>query len=202
MSSSDRFHAARAAFVEANAEDPNRVVVEGMERPRQLVQAERLASWVDRLDPGASESLRLAAWCQHIRRWEIPRSAYPAGRTGYLKWRKDLSRFHADTAEKILARSGYDPETIERVRAINLKRSLKTSHETQTIEDALCLSFLEHELAPFAEQHPADKVVEILRKTWAKMSSRGHELALSLPMSPGMVRLVERALAPPDADEG
>src|SRR5262249_40124494 len=158
-----------ASFDRANAEDPVSIDVDGCRRPRELVQAERLSLWVGRLQPDASEALKLAARCQHIRRWEIPRATYPEGRIGYLEWRKALSRFHADRASDILREAGYDDATIEHVRTINHKRGIKQDADVQTIEDALCLVFLEHEFEDFAAKHPKEKVVDILQKTWRKM---------------------------------
>ncbi|HVU05281.1 MAG TPA: DUF4202 domain-containing protein [Polyangiaceae bacterium] len=189
-----RFERAVAAFDAANAADPNRVTVNGVSRPRELVDAERLSAWVARLDPGASEALRLAARSQHLRRFAVPRAEYPEGRIGYLEWRKALHRFHADEAEKILRGVGYDGLTIEAVRAIVQKRAIKQNPDAQTMEDALCLVFLEFEADEFATKHPPEKVVDILQKTWRKMSERGHEAALRLPMSAGLSVLVKRAL--------
>lgn len=191
----DRFERAMGAFERENAADPSCVVADGVARPKEVVDAERLAAWVDRLDPGAPEALRLAARCQHLRRWEIPRATYPEGRLGYLEWRKALSRFHADSAAEILRGVGYDEATIERVRTINQKRALKVDPDVQTMEDALCLAFLEHELDDFARKHSAEKLIDILQKTWRKMSERGHGLARGIAFSPGVAPLVARALA-------
>lgn len=175
----ERFQAAIAAFDRENARDPNHE----LGRPRELVQAERLSAWVDKLAPEAPEALRLAARCQHLRRWEIARTKYPEGRVGYLRWRTELARFHADEAAKILSAVGYDRETIDRVRKINAKQGLKSDPDVQTMEDALCLSFLEHELETFSGKHPDEKVIEILERTWKKMSPRGHAAALALAAS-------------------
>jgi hypothetical protein len=190
----DRFERAVRIFAAENAADPNRIDDSGTLRPRELVDAERLVVAVNRLDPNASEALRLAAHCQHLRRWEIPRTEYPEGRIGYLEWRKALSRFHAESATKILRDVGYDEATIEEVRAINQKRGIKQSPDVQTMEDALCLVFLEFEADEFVSKHDAESVVDILQKTWRKMSERGHRAALALPMSDGFRTLIERAL--------
>jgi hypothetical protein len=190
----DRFERALAAFEEENSADPTRVVLHGVARPREVVNAERLAAWIDRVEPRASEALRLAARCQHLRRWEIPRASYPAGRLGYLEWRKALSRFHADRASEVLRHVGYDDATVERVGDINRKRALKLDPEVQAMEDALCLAFLEHEIDDFAAKHSPEKIVDILRKTWSKMSPRGHDLALGIPFSPPVAALVATAL--------
>lgn len=190
----ERFERAITSFDRANAEDPVSIDVGDRRRPRELVQAERLSVWVDRLRPDAPEALRLAARCQHIRRWEIPRTTYPDGRVGYLEWRKALSRFHADRAGEILRDAGYDDGTIERVRTINHKRGIKQDADVQTIEDALCLVFLEYEFDDFAAKHPKEKIVDILQKTWRKMSADGHERALVLPLSERALELVKEAL--------
>ena len=184
-----------AAFRAENARDPRTVLDQGQQRPTELVDAERLAAWVERLEPQASEALALAAHCQHLRRWEIPRSDYDPGRLGYLKWRKALARFHADQAGEILRGLGYAEDVLLAVRQIQTKQGMSLHPDVQVMEDALCLSFLEHELAEFATKHPDDKVIDIIAKTWGKMSERGHQLALGLPLGPRELGLVQAALA-------
>lgn len=194
---SDRRSRAIAAFRALNAQDPSRTLDGASERPKELVAAERLAAWVARLEPSASEALALASHCQHLCRWELPRGDFPDGRIGYLSWRKALARRHADRAAAVLRDAGYGDELIAEVRAINLKQGLHANPDTQTMEDALCLSFLEFELDEFAAKHDDDKVVDIIQKTWGKMSERGHaralELAPSLPQK--SAQLVQRALS-------
>ena len=199
IADASRFQAAISAFDGANSEDPHALNVAGEERPRELVDAERLSAWVERLVPDASEALRLAARCQHIRRWQIPRGSYPSGRVGYLQWRTQLGRFHADTVTRLLEQIGYERELIDSVRRINLKQGLHSNPDTQTMEDALCLSFLEFEFAEFCAKYPPEKVIEVVRKTWKKMSAQAHEHALTLPFTPGSLELVKRALTPADA---
>jgi hypothetical protein len=191
---SNRFAAALAAFDEANSEDPNTEPVNGQPQPRELLYARRLYEWVKRLAPDASEALLLAARCQHLRRWEIPRSSFPEGRAGYLQWRAKLSRFHAERSAEILRAVGYDDETIRRVQDINRKKNLAADPEVQTIEDALCLVFLEHQFEDFHARHARAKVIDILRKTWAKMSPRGRAEALRLEYSASARGLIEEAL--------
>jgi hypothetical protein len=181
-------------FNALNAEDPNKITLAGKEHPRELLAAERLEAWVLRLEPDASDALRLAARCQHLKRWTVPRHDYPEGRVGYLKWRKDLSKKHAELATDVLRELGAAPTLIDSVRSINLKEGLKTNPETQTIEDALCLSFLEHEFTEFAEKHEDEKVIDIVRKTWRKMSERAHNEALGLSLEGRAKALVGRAL--------
>jgi hypothetical protein len=191
----ERFERALARFDALNALDPVREVVNGQERPRLLVQAERLSAWVTRLDPQASEALRLAARCQHLERWKIPRTDFAEGRIGYLKWRTSLGQFHAARAAEVLKSVGYDDELIARVDRIVRKQGITTEPDTQTIEDALCLVFLEHELDAFMQKYPDEnKATDILRKTWGKMTERGHAAALALPLGDAAKALVARAL--------
>jgi hypothetical protein len=188
-----RFQAAVAAFDAVHATNPR--------HPRSLDEAKRLSLCVERLDSNASLALRLAARCQHLERWSVPRESYPAGRLGYLTWRKELSRLHADRAEAVLRSVGYDDETIAAVRRINLKQELKMNADAQTMEDALCLVFLEYEFDDFMNKYPDEsKAIEILRKTWRQMSERGHAAALGLPLSERAAALVGRALDEPEGD--
>jgi hypothetical protein len=193
----ERFNAAIARFDAANADDPTTEVFQGAVYPKELLYAQRMTAWLDNLAPEASEALRLAVRCQHIQRWTIPRHTYAMDRHGYLRWRTTLAKFHADTAAAILRDAGYDDATIQRVQTLLRKERLKRDPEVQCLEDVICLVFLEHYLAAFATQHDEVKVLDILLKTWAKMSPRGHEVALTLPMSPEARRLVEQALAEP-----
>jgi hypothetical protein len=189
------FEEAIARFNAVNAEDPTSIEVGGEPRPKELVAAERLETWVKKVAPEAGEALLLASRCQHLKRFAFPRSEYPEGRVGYLKWRKELSRKHADLACEVLAEAGVAEALIAQVRTINLKEGIKANPDTQAMEDALCLSFLAHDFAAFAAKYDDDKVVDIVQKTWRKMSERGHELALSLPFDERSQKLIERALS-------
>jgi hypothetical protein len=190
-----RFRAAIARFDEANARDPSRTTVDGQRVPDELLYARRMTEWLDRLEPGASEALRLAARSQHLCRWMIPRSDYPMTRQGYHQWRTTLARFHADKAGEILRDVGYDEPTISRVQSLLRKQGLKSDAETQALEDVACLVFLEHEFSDFARRHDEAKVINILARTWKKMSPRGHAAALALNLPPEDRALVEKALA-------
>ena len=193
----ERFNAAIAGFDAANTEDPTTEVFQGVVYPKELLYAQRMATWLDQLAPDASEALRLAVRCQHIRRWTIPRHTYAMDRIGYLRWRTTLAKFHADTAAAILRDVGYDDATIQRVQTLLRKEGLKRDDEVQCLEDVICLVFLENYCAAFATQHDEAKVLDILQKTWKKMSPRGREVALTLPISAATRRLVEQALAAP-----
>ena len=198
ITDSARFRAAAARFDAANAEDPNREDVGGAAQPRELVYARRMTETLERFAPDASEAVRLAARCQHIRRWTVPRDTYPGGRDGYRRWRTDLARFHADTAGAILRDVGYGDDTVARVGALLRKERLKADPEVQLLEDVACLVFMEHYLPAFAPRHDADKLAGILRKTWRKMSESGQAAALKLDLDPGLRELVARAVSPQD----
>jgi hypothetical protein len=191
-----RFQTAIERFDEENSRDPNVETTDAGTFPRELLYARRLAEWVCKLNPGASEELRLAARCQHICRWTIPRESYPMTRVGYLKWRQDLKEFHARKSGEILGQVGYPPEMIQRVQALNLKRNLATDPDVQTLEDALCLVFLEHQLGPLLEKTSEDKVITALQKSWAKMTPQGREAALGLAFPQEQKRVLEKALGP------
>ena len=182
-------------FDAANSEDPNSIIVDGSEQPKELVFAQRLTDAVEKLSPEVSEPLRLAARCQHICRWKIPRSTQPMGRPGYLKWRAGLKKFHAETSGNILREVGYNEETIERVASLNQKKNLKNDPECQTIEDALCLVFLQYQFDDLIADTDEEKMINILQKTWKKMSEQGHAAALKIDYSEQAQELVSKALA-------
>ena len=175
-----RFARAIEMIDAAHREDPTSARSEAGESPAELLYARRMAEWLARLEPDASEPLRLAVRCQHLRRWTIPRSDFPMTRPGYLQWRTTLARFHADQAAKILRGVGYDEATVARVQSLVRKERLAADAEAQTLEDAACLVFLEGEFVEFARRHDAEKVEGIVRKTWRKMSEKGRAEAMKL----------------------
>ena len=194
--SPDRYRRAVERFDDANRQDPNRTVVDGEEVADELLYAQRMSRWLERLERGASEALRLAVRCQHLCRWMIPRSQYPMTRPGYHQWRSTLARFHADQAAQILRDVGYDAATVGRVQSLVRKEGLKTEPEAQTLEDVACLVFLENEFGDFAAKHDEQKVVGIVSKTWRKMSDRGRAVALALDLPARERALIEKALSP------
>jgi len=190
-----RFAEAIRRFDEENARDPNTLEINGERLPRELAYARWLTEWVLRLCPQASEALRLAARCQHIRRWEIPRESFPMDRAGYLRWRTTLQRFHAEQSARILREVGYPEEIVRRVQELNLKKGLPHDPETQVLEDALCLVFLEHQLEDLASRTSEDKLVNALARSWKKMSPAGRAAALELHYSERVRPLLARAIA-------
>lgn len=190
-----RFSEAISMIDTANSADPNSIVVAGQSRPSERVYGERMSAMLDTYAPDASEVLRLAARAQHICRWRIPRSDYPMDRSGYLRWRNELKRKHAEWTGEILARCGYGSETIARCGALLRKENLKGDADAQTLEDVACLVFLAHYANDFSLRHDDGKVVDILGKTWKKMSDRGRKAALALPHSDRMRPLLTLALS-------
>jgi len=182
-------------FDQANAEDPNQVDDSGEQRPKELVFAERLTEAVQELDENVSQPLLLASRCQHIRRWEVPRSTQPMGRPGYLKWRAGLKKFHAEASAEILKEVGYSEAIIDKVRDLNQKKNLKTDADCQTLEDGLCMVFLRYQFDDLIHGTEHDKMINIVRKTWAKMSALGHAKALEVNYSPVGKAIIDEALA-------
>ena len=195
MTEAVRLGSAFAAIDAANADDPETIVVNGQTRPKELAHAEMMTEWVRRLDPEPSDAQLLAARAHHLRRWTIPRGSYPDGRAGYLRWRTALKKQHAAEVAEILVREGYEPDVIERVQQIIRKEGLGHDDAVQTHEDALCLVFLETQLLDLAADRVQEKMIEIVRKTTAKMSERGIGAALALDLEPEARALVERAMA-------
>ena len=191
-----RFDLAIQEFDAAHREDPRSILVNDQEVPWSLLYHRRMTHWVKHLAPDAPETLLLAARCQHIRRWTIPRKDFPMDRSGYKRWRKRLAQFHAEQAAKILGRVGYDQETIDRLGELLQKIRRKLDPEVQLFEDAICLVFLENEFSDFAGKHERDKLVRALRKIWMKMSPRGHEVAKQLvgEFPQGLQKLASEAI--------
>jgi len=195
----ERHARAIAAIDAANARDPNAIEAAGVAGPKELVHARMMTAWIERLVPEPGEALLLAARAHHIRRWEVPRSTYPEGRGGYLRWRTDLHRFHAEATAAILADEGYDEATIARVSELLHKRGLGRDPEVQALEDALALVFLETQFSAFAARTDRAKTIDILRRTWRKMSAAGHDAALTLA---GSLEAEDRALLEAALAEG
>ena len=189
-----RFENALRKFDEENSRDPNLENVESRMVPRELIYAQWLTNWVLKLKPDASEELLLAARSQHICRWMHPRDSYPMTRAGYLKWRENLKKFHARRAGEILAKAGYPEAVIARVQSLNLKENFPADPDSCVLEDALCLVFLERQLAPLAARSTEEQMVNALRKAWQKMTPNGRTLATSIPYAPREAALISKAL--------
>lgn len=179
----------------ANAADPSFDILEGVSQPRALVYGQRMSAWLDKVCPESSEHLKIAARGQHIRRWEVSREDYPATREGYLRWRTYLYGFHGNCVAALMDEAGYESSATDRVKSLLQKRGIKTDQEAQALEDVVCLVFLENYFADFAATQDGEKLLNIVRKTWGKMSEKGHELALKLPFPQPVQELLDQALA-------
>ena len=187
--------AAIEAIDAANSQDPNMMVHQGNELPKELCHSRLATEWLLRLDPEASDVQQLAARAHHIKRWEIPRDTYPKNRSGYLKWRNQLAGFHASEAGRIMEEVGYDSDSIERVQSIIRKRNLKGDPQVQTHEDVLCLVFLSTQIELVSQGLEMDKLIEVLAKTLNKMSDRGREQAVRMSLDNRERRIFASALA-------
>jgi len=190
-----KFESAIILIDQKNSEDINTYNVNGFDYSKELLYAHRMSKKLLQFDPEASEALQIAARAQHICRWKIARNEYPMDRVGYLKWRETLKNMHADITAEILKQVGYDSEFVERVSFLINKKLIKKDEGSQTIEDVICLVFMEFHFEEFAAKHSDEKIIDILQKTWKKMSEDGHAEALKLKFSDKSLSLVKQALA-------
>lgn len=190
---SARFADAIAAIDAANADDPETIRIDGVERPKELTHARMMCEWVLALDPAADERQLLAARAHHLRRWELPRSAYPEGRSGYLRWRTEQKKRHAAAVGDIMSTAGYAAADVERVGAIIRKQGLGSDPAVQTHEDALCLVFLQTQFDDVTDSLGDDKMVDVLAKTMKKMSPDGLAAASTLDFDEHLSGLVAEA---------
>jgi len=195
MNESNQIRKAIEAFDKANSQDPNIELVNGIEMPKELIYGQRMTFVLQKFNPNASIPLKLAARCQHICRWESPRNNYEMNRIGYLTWRAELKKFHAKKASDILRHLDFDNIVIERVSFLLQKKQLKRDEETQTLEDVICLVFLEYYFEAFRLKHTDEKVIDIVQKTWGKMSEKGHDSALKITYSTESFALIQKALS-------
>jgi hypothetical protein len=198
--SQDKFNTAIELIDAANSKDPNQETSDGKDWPKELLYSHRMSEMIDRYAPDADDAMKLAMRAQHIERWKSPRSDYPMDRKGYHLWRTKLYTFHADTVAALLAQAGYDEAFIERVKLAVSKKSLKRNPDTQLLEDLAGLVFIEHYMLAFAEKHPEyteDKWLDIIRKTWRKMSERAHQFVLDghITLPEPLVPLIQKALS-------
>lgn len=177
-----------------NAEDPITETWKGKAFPKELLYSHRMTKKLLEFAPDASEELKIAARAQHIARWKIQRSEYPMDRVGYLTWREELKKMHADLTGKILEEAAFEEIFISRVKFLIRKKQLKSDFETQILEDVVCLVFLEYYLEDFVAKHEFEKIKDILKKTWGKMSEKAHKEALKLNFSSQSLRIIQEAL--------
>lgn len=195
---SDKLTKAFQAFDAYNKKDPNTETFENNSYPKELLYAMRMTEQLEKFAPDSAEYIKLATRCQHIGRWEIPRTTYSMDKKGYLQWRNKLKQHHAAIAEKILSECGYDNDTIEKVKFLLLKKQLHSNEDTQLLEDIICLVFVDYYLEDFASKHEEEKVIDILHKTLKKMSPRAITKAIDLAQSDHIEELLQKAAAMKD----
>ena len=181
----------------ANADDPRRDVLDGEELPFEVVYSRRMMERLEKMYPDAPETLKIAAYGQHIRRFDIPRSDYPEGRKGYNQWRKAAREHHAQLLAEIMRKHGYSDAEIAEVQKLVRKEQLKKDKLSQALENVVDVVFVEHYLEPFLQKYShydEDKQVDIVAKTLLKMSPKGHQEALSLDLPEHHRRLIEKAI--------
>jgi len=194
------FDKAAALIDTANSEDPSQETVDGKIWPKELLYSHRMSDMLQRFMPDADDAMKLAIRAQHIQRWKSPRDAYPMDRIGYLKWRKDLYKFHAQTATDLLVQAGYGEDVTGRVEQAVAKMRIKENPDTQLLEDVSVLVFIEHYLLEFVGKHPEyteEKWLDIIRKTWKKMTNRARQFALlgDIKLPDALVPLIQKAVA-------
>ncbi|KAL8874416.1 MAG: hypothetical protein Q9174_000261 [Haloplaca sp. 1 TL-2023] len=192
--SGSSFETALRLIDEAHQQDPKKVETHEGPVPYELVYSNKMSAYLQKCDPNASETLRLAIRAQHLRRWEVPRDSYEKNKIGYHLWRTFLKKRQAELASQICLDSGYSEEVANRVAALVRKEDLKKDAETQTLEDVACLVFLDDQFEEFEKEHDEAKIISILRKTWGKMSDQGHNMAMDISMSDRAKDLVMKAL--------
>jgi hypothetical protein len=199
-----RLQCALAAIDAANKADPNQESFDNERLPKEYAYSLHMTRWLFELESDPSERMQIACRAQHIERWTMPRKDYPEGRKAYYQWRQACGRMHGQRAGEIMADCGYPKEECERVETILTKRELRQDADTQLLEDVACMVFLERYFADFYEEkadYDREKWLRIVRRTWGKMSPRGHEAALKLAegMPAHLLELLQEALAEPDA---
>jgi hypothetical protein len=177
-----------------NAQDPNTEIDQNNEYPKELLYSNRMYTRLMQFEPEASEEVQIASKAQHICRWKVARESYSMDRVGYLRWREELKKFHAKLTAEILEKAGYTSEFIDRVSFLIEKKLLKKDTETQLLEDVICLVFLEYYLDPFVHKHDEKKLKNIIKKTWDKMSDKGHQEALKINYSEENLNLIKASL--------
>lgn len=193
MQSTEQLEKAYKAFDSYNSADPNKEEFNGIVYSKELLYALRMTEKLKEYAPLSDDYVQIAARCQHIGRWEIPRNSYPMDRKGYLQWRSRLALHHAKIAGEILTECGYNADTVEKITFLLQKKQLRQNPDTQLLEDVICLVFVQYYLEPFAAIHEDEKVIDILKKTLKKMSSRATEEALKIPVSEKVKILIQKA---------
>ena len=177
-----------------HAQDPRCKIFTGRSLPYEALYAQRMLHWTRTMQPEASEELLLAVDAQHLQRWLLPRESYAMDRKGYLLWREELKKIHAEKLADLMRTAGYPETSIQKASQLIRRKQMASDPDGQTLEDAACLTFLELDFADLLAKTKSTKMIEILQKTWKKMSAQGQALALQLPLGPAEQTLIKVAL--------
>jgi hypothetical protein len=188
-----------SAIDEINSQDPNTIMLDGTSQAKELVYGQQMTDCLIEYWPEANELLQIAVRAQHIKRWQLKRTEFAEGKAGYYQWRIAQGKFHAELTASIMSEQGYSTAEAEQCAAIIRKENLKTSNDSQTLEDVACLVFLMHYFNDFAakytEQDNEAKIVRIVQLTWKKMSDNAHDIVLGLTLPEHLAVIVNKALA-------
>jgi hypothetical protein len=179
------------AIDQLHSQDPSQI--EG--KAGELIYAQRMTEWLNKLNANPSQELQIAVRSQHLCRWEITRKDYPMDKQGYFKWRTDLAKLHAEKAGECMLANGFSDDAVEKTKTIIRKKNLKKDSDVQTMEDCACLVFIENDFLPFAAKFDEEKVIDIVQKTWKKMSEQGHQAALALDLPEEALAVITKALS-------
>ena len=189
-----RLNSVLSAIDTINQQDPHQIEENGQLQAKELVYGHQMSNCLNQYWPDASELLQIAVRAQHIKRWHLKRHDFDTGKAGYLKWRKELGKFHAELTAALMQENGYSPEEASQTAAIIRKEKFKSNADSQTMEDVACLVFLQYYFDEFSGKYSEEKIIDIVQKTWKKMSGQGHKIALSLKLPGHLAELVKKAL--------
>jgi len=190
-----KLQAALLAIDEINSQDPNKTFIDSKEQAKELLYGYYMTACLEKYWPNSDELLQIAVRAQHIKRWHLKRTEYEAGKAGYFKWRIAQGKFHAELTKTLMLEHGFNESEAEITAQILRKEKLKSNPNSQTLEDVACLVFLQYYFDEFAAKHSEEKIIRILQKTWAKMSDKAHDIALSLTLPEHLAALVKKALS-------
>jgi len=190
-----KLQAVFSAIDDINMQDPNQSIVDGKAQPKELLYGQYMTACLEQYWPESDQLLQIAVRAQHIKRWSLKRTEYEMGKKGYFQWRIAQGKFHAQLTKSLMIEHGFNEDDAETTASILRKEKLKSNLNSQTLEDVACLVFLQYYFDEFSTKHNEDKIIRILQKTWAKMSTKGHEIALSLTLPDHLAVLVKKALS-------
>lgn len=183
------------AIDDLNKNDPISLFHNGITWPSELLYGIRMTQEIEEFSPESSDELKVAVRAQHIGRWLSPRSSYPMDKAGYMKWRTELYGIHAELAGNQLRKAGFTDKYIAKVATYISEKVKRNTKETQVVEDVACLVFLRWYFDEFIVKHDREKLISIVKKTWAKMSDKAHERALQIEFPEDQLAIIQEALA-------